>query len=321
MRGVTRSCGGRARLQPEVRRCGSGIQKHRIFLQITNPVSVLRLHGIDKLLHRAPGAARELHDLLRGGRPQDVVALAVGRRIDGEDAATRVEGKGPLVVADAALTDGGIVGAVDSLVGRLPAGALGTRHHHVVEDRRAVRERGDLAATRPALVLVAGVVAYGGSAGLEQVDAVALVVVEHVALDHEVAGVALVAAVAGALAGAAGVRFARPGAPAVAHGVLQPATVGRRLVGEAAGTLRDVQDDAVALGVAGALAAAGGRAAVARDAVVALAVGVAAARAAVALRGGEVRVGGLIPGAGSLVRGGVAAVVREAPQGREGVVC
>src|SRR5262245_48825525 len=316
MRAFTRSRGGRARLQPEVRRCGGGIHEHRIALQITSPVSVLRLHGIDKLLDGADRAPGELHDVLGRGRPEDIVALAVRRRRDREDAAAGIEGQRPLVAADAALADGWIVRAVDPLVGGLPAGPLAARHGDVVEEGRSVRERGDLPAARPALVLVAGVVAHGSAAGLEEVDAVALVIVEHVALDQEVAGVALVAAVAGALSGAAGVRFARPGAPTVAHGVLQPAAVGGRHVGEAARALRDVEDDAMALGVAGALAAAGGLAAVARDAVVALAVGVAAARAAVALRGGEVRVGGLIPGARILVRGGAAAVLREAPQGR-----
>src|SRR5262249_40116278 len=137
-----------------------------------------------------------------------------------------------------------------------------------------------------------------------------------VALDQEVAGVALIAAVAGLGAGAAGVRLPGSGAPTSADRILKPAAGGGGQVARRAGALRDVEDDAVSLGVAGALAAALGGAAVATDAAVALAVGVRSARAAVALRCREMRVGVLVPGARVLVGGGAAAIFRQTPDGR-----
>src|SRR5262249_27737337 len=152
----------------------------------------------------------------------------------------------------------------------LPAGAVAARHRDVVEERRAVGEGRDLAAARAALVLPARVVAHDGAARLEDVDAVALVVVDDVALDHEPAGVSLVAAIARTLAGAAGERLAGSGTAAGARRILEPAARCRGLVARRAGSLRDVENDAVPLGVAGALAAAGRGAAVAADALAAL---------------------------------------------------
>src|SRR5262245_3227623 len=316
MTGISRPHGRGPGLEPEVRGIPAGIHQHRVCLEGLHAISVLWLHGVDKLGHRSDAAAAVLDDLLGRGRPEDVVALAVRRRGDGEDAAARVERQRPLVVAHAALADGRIRGAVDALVGRLPACALAAWHRDVVEERGAVGEGGDLAAAGTALVLPARVVAHGGAARLEDVDAGALVVVDHVALNHEPAGVSLVAAVAGTLSGAAGEWLAGRGAGAGAVGVLEPAAGCRGLVARRAGSLRDVEDDAVALGVAGALAAALRGAAVPADALVALAVGVDPARAAIALRRREMRVGVLIPGAGVLVRGRTAAVLRQAPERR-----
>src|SRR5262249_24761517 len=162
------------RLQPEVRRCGGGVHEHRIALQITSPVSVLRPHGIDKLLAGADPAPRGLHDVLGRGRPEDIVTLPVRRRRGRGTAPAGITGPRPFVVAAAAVAAGWLVRAAAPLVGGLPARPLAARQGDVVEEGRWVRDRGVLPAARPALVLVAGVVAHGSAAGLEEVDAVAL---------------------------------------------------------------------------------------------------------------------------------------------------
>src|SRR4029450_7243263 len=118
----------------------------------------------------------------------------------------------------------------------------------------AIRERGDLAPVRAAHVLPARVVAHRGAVRLEDRQAVAFVVVDQIALDQEVAGVAGVAAIPRARARATRVGSTATGAGTGADGVLCPAAGRRGLAGGRAGALGNVEDETVALRVAGAFA-------------------------------------------------------------------